>query len=119
MVNQKELLEALNQFNGTENYYKLNSQLNLTDGTKYLMEVAYCYWIGDIVSSFQTIERVRNEPFQVYTITVDIEISKGGIICTDGNCRVLQVQNLHYTDFPLRTITLYYCDKVLMLPSEY
>jgi hypothetical protein len=119
MVNQKELLEALNQFIGTENYYKLNPQVNLTDGTKYLMEVTSSSWIGDLVWSFQKIEKVNCEPFQVYTITCDTELSKGGLICTDGNGKVLQVQKLHYTDFPLREMTLYYCDKVLMLPSEY
>lgn len=119
MVNQKELLEALSQFIGTEHYYRLNPQVNLTDGTKYLMEVTSSYWIGDLVWSFQKIERVKGEPFQVYTITCDTELSKGGIVCTDGNGRVLQVQSIHYMDFPLREITLYYCDKVLMLPSEY
>jgi len=119
MVNQKELLENLNQFTGTGNYYKLYLQVILTDGTKYLMEVASCYWLGDIVLSYQTIKKVSTESFQVYKLKVNLENQTAVMTCDDGNGHILKRQNIEFTDFPLKEITLYYVDNILMLPSEY
>lgn len=119
MVNQNESLESLSQFTGTENYYRMYPKVLLTDGTKYLMEKAQCHWIGDIVWSYQSLEKVSCEVFQVYRLKVDLKKQTAVMTCDDGNDNILQKQKIPYTDFPLEEIILYYTDNVLMLPSEY
>jgi hypothetical protein len=39
--------------------------------------------------------------------------------CDDSNGNIVYRQELDYTDFPLPAITLYFTDKVILLPSEY
>ena len=45
----------LAQFYGTSAYYRfiILSNLVLTDGTKYLAEVAGAYWLMDLIASYQ------------------------------------------------------------------
>ena len=41
----------LNQFIGTEKYYRISRRHLLTDGTKYLAEEAECFWMMDAIAS--------------------------------------------------------------------
>jgi hypothetical protein len=41
----------LNQFIGTEKYYRISRKHLLTDGTKYLAEEAECFWMMDAIAS--------------------------------------------------------------------
>ena len=41
----------LNQFIGTEKYYRISRRHLLTDGTKYLAEQAACFWLMDAIAS--------------------------------------------------------------------
>ena len=110
---EMELMD-LEQFTGTENYYKhLFSGWCYTDGVKYLAEKSQAYWLIDAIFSYR-----RKEPFQVWTLTK--EGSKAVLTMVEDTDLPEKVrQEIPYTDFPLASIKLYLIDKVLLLPSEY
>jgi hypothetical protein len=120
----------LQQFTGTENWYRhaLVRNVTFTDGAKYLADHAGAYWLLDIIAMAQpqTAELV-NELFQAWRLTVNANAS-ASVVCTDGNDKELYRQAIPYTDFPLPEITLYCCrdavlgygvDWVILLPREY
>jgi hypothetical protein len=119
MVEALNLIEELKQFSGTESYYRHSfGTITYTDGIKYLAEKAECYWLIDIVASYQIDKRVKAEPFQVFQLKVN-EDCTATVTISDGNDNVLAVQKLEFTDFPMKEMTLWCVGKVLLLPSEY
>src|ERR1035438_5228158 len=102
----QRLREALGQFIGTEHYYQHHSagkaSILLTDGCKYLAEQAGCYWLFDIISSYQGRTEIRNTPLQVWIL------KKQGndwiVTCEDGNHNQLAKQDIPFSDFPLDEI---------------
>ena len=116
-----ELQSALAQFTGTERYYRLYSNVVLTDGTKYLADSAGCYWLMDVYASHLASVDPNVERFTC------LKLSKKGsgaeIVIEDGNTQPLAKQQIEYTDFPLDTFVFYAAWAgefwVLMLPSEY
>jgi len=122
MMNKQELLTNLAHFSGTDRYYPhqaLNILLSLTDGCLYLRAKANCFWLFDIIASYQVLKKVREEGFQVYELTVNHEQSSAKMVCSDGNDNILQEQKIPYTNFPLDSIKIYFINGVAMLPSEY
>ena len=109
----------LSYFSGTEHYYKHMGNLKLTDGTKYLAEKAQCYWLMDIIFSYQPkcMKDAMLRDFQVWTLTV--EDSKGIVKCERDTNDVAFTQTIPYTDFPLKEIKLYCINDLILLPSEY
>ena len=105
------------QFRGTEQYYKHFTGLIYTDGIFYVARVFKAYWIIDLVASYQSKKKVRQEPFQVYSIKV--KENTAIVTITDGNDNILASQKIEYTDLPMEELQLYCVNKVLMLPSEY
>lgn len=118
-MNPQELKQALNNFIGTTTYYPMYPHVNLTDGTKFLCEQAQCFWLIDAIWSYQIQPHIKKELFQVYTLTVDLIKERGLLVCSDGNETELHRQTIDWTDFPLETVTLYYTDSIVLLPSEY
>src|SRR3990167_6373010 len=103
----------LDQFTGTEQYYKHWLGINYTDGVKYLAERAGAYWLIDLIASSH-----RKEPFQVSRL----EKTDKGWLATmkeDSDQPVLVRQEIEYSDFPLNEIELWLIDGVLLLKSEY
>ena len=120
-INQEELKMNLEQFTGTEHYYEHQTigrhNLLLTDGCQYLREKAKCYWLMDLICSWQY--KLHREPFQVW-ILKNIGIKGWDIVAEDGNKKQLAFQRISYSDFPIQEgVTLYLNDGVLMIPSEY
>lgn len=109
----------LNQFIGTEHYYKHWLGFNYTDGVKYLAEKAKAYWLLDLIGSYQSGKKGRKEPFQIWTLEVNEDNSAVAYMKEDSNSPILVKQEIPLTDFPLKTIQLYLIDGVLLLPSEY
>lgn len=109
----------LSGFTGSEEYTRFRRNMLLTEGVTYLAKEAECFWLLDIISSYQAITEVRNEEFQVYILRVDLEKSTATVECNDGNDNILKTQFIEFTDFPLKEIKLYYTDGVVLLPSEY
>ncbi len=103
----------LNQFTGTENYYKHWLGKVYTDGVKYMAEKAGAYWLLDAIFSYR-----RKEPFQVWIL----KVKDSQAVLTmqeDTDAPVLVKQEIKYTDFPMDEIKLYLIDGVLLLTSEY
>lgn len=129
LLNPQELQANLAYFTGTTTWYRYRLGVALlgyyTDGVQYLAENAECYWLlGDIFIA-QQLESVRQEPFQVWELTV-ID-GTGTLTANDGNTTTIYSQEISITDFPLPSMTLYVEwgeieDKfmpILLLPSEH
>ena len=117
MDNVKLTETDLEQFSGTENYYKHWLGLKYTDGVKYMAEKAGAYWLIDAIASYR-----RKEPFQIWEFTRGEGGPEHPHILTmreDSYQPVKVKQEIEYSDFPLDNIKLYLIDGVLLLPSEY
>jgi hypothetical protein len=111
------LEDDLRQFTGTQHYYRNFTGLLYTDGIHYLAERAAAYWLIDLVGSYQY--KLRNVPFQVWRIIVsDDQTALITMREDDGQPTKIQ-QKVLYTDFPLRTLSWYCIDNVMMLKQEY
>lgn len=113
--------EHLDQFHGTENWYRhgLNSRVLFTEGAKYLADVGQAYWLLDTIALAQlSAKRVADEPFQVWKLRVHSDRS-AMITCEDGDDGTVYTQAIRFTDFPLDTVTLWFADDVIYLPSEH
>ena len=113
-MNPNLILNELNQFTGTGTYYRtLNPDIVFTDGVKYLAEKCHCFWLIDVIVSYQP----NPEEFQVW------ELKKEGSTCTikmqDGNKNYKIKQFIEYTDFPLNAIVIWFTNNVIYLPSEH
>jgi len=114
-----KLEEQLNYFTGTERYYQMYPRLNLTDGVKFLCDKAKCFWLMDLIWSYQALPQVRDVAFQFYTVQVNPENQSAVVTCMADNEQILKKQFIEWTDFPLSSIRLYYTDEIVLLPSEY
>ncbi len=117
----EELLNALCQFTGTERYYRMLPKFIVTDGLKYLMEQAGCYWLAQLYGLHLVEVDTDENPFTVLKFR---RLGAGARVCIeDGNGKLLARQVFDYTDLPFDEYNLYACwdgEKwVAMLPSEY
>ena len=114
----------LSGFTGTEVWHLysiLFPFVVLTDGAKYVADAAGAYWLMDTIAAHQGHRLLRNQPFQVWKLSVDG--TQATLTCEDGNGKVLIKEDIRYTDFPDPEITLW-ADRdgrytVILLPSEY
>jgi len=117
-----KLENDLQMFTGTENYYLykiLSIKFYFTDGIKYLADQAGAYWLAHSIFCCQLEKEVRKEPFQVWKLIKDNEGNGATLSCDDGNGNIIYMQEIMFTDFPLKEIKLYFQNGVLFLPSEY
>jgi len=114
------MLENLGQFTGTEHWYRtVVPSITYTDGAKYVADQCESYWLLDDIAIYQTLDKIRKEEFQVWKLKVDLAKSEGVLSCEDGNNHVVFTKKIPFTDFPVAEMTLWYVDKVILLPSEY
>ena len=118
MKTAKEIKENLPYFTGTEYYYRYYFGIKLTDGVKYLADSCECYWLLDLVASYQIEPKIKKEEFQVYKLRVK-EDKSATIEVSDGNKNILATQEIEFTDFPLEKIEIWLINNVVLLPSEY
>ena len=122
-TNQNSALnhEILRQFTGTEQWYRHPIFRNslYTDGVKFVAEQGGAYWLLDKILASQAMNKLTNEPFQVWDLTCNEGGEGAKLKCTDGNDNFLFEENITYTDFPLQSIRFFFTDNVLLLPSEY
>ena len=116
-------LENLSNFTGTKNYYRnKNYPFEYTDGIKYLAENGGAYWLLDSIASWQKESIIKSDQdlsqVQFWRLKVNPDNS-AVLTCERDRDDVVITQNIPFTDFPLEEITLYLCDGVLLLPSEY
>ena len=114
----------LNNFSGTEHYYRITSDTVITDGAKFVADKGGAYWLLTAIASYLP-EFTSKETFIVATLTVTrtATSSTAMLKLDDGNDNILAQQFIEYTDFALREIKLYACYNgdawVIMLPREY
>lgn len=119
MTNTIALIKELEQFTGTDQWYRnpLFPPYLYTDGVKYLAEQAGAYWLLDYIFGSQRFSVIKKERFQVWKISV--KDSQAIIKVEDGDYNLIKRFKLDYTDFPLKEFSLWFTDNVLLLPSEY
>ena len=121
-MNANQLKLDLEQFYGTENYWRLNpfTDMCATDGTKYFCEKAQAFWLFDEIAL--TVPKIKNEHFIVVKIKADTKENNYGtaiINYEDGNYNQITSKYIEYTDLPHGEWKFYVIDNVVMLPSEY
>ena len=127
----------LSYFTGSERFVRhtIVKSVILSEGAAYLTEKGAA-WLIDIIAIAQTNPAVSVEPFQSWTLTVNEDDHSARISATDGGAeededdepiyRTLYFQKIPFTDFPLKSVTLYCCSngeeingKTICLASEY
>lgn len=143
---QNEIRSQLRQFNCTNGYYNYG-RFKYTDGVNYLTTACECYWLLDIIASYQpSIARDRDlQSFQIWVLSVpqnrqypesetqsedcdypflrpNKKLDLATVTCwrdtPDVGVKPPIKQDIPYTDFLLSEVKLYLENGVLMLPSE-
>ena len=79
-----------------------------------MAERAQAYWLIDAIVSYR-----RKEVFQLWTLTLLGDHKAVLTMAHDTDQPLLLKQEIPFTDFPLKSISLYLIEGVLILPSEY
>jgi hypothetical protein len=110
----------LRQFSGTDQWYRhgLVRDVLYTDGAKHVADAGEAYWLLDEIAFGQCDARIAAQPFQVWQLAVHTD-SSGTLTCEDGNGNSVFSKKIPFTDFPLASISLWFTDNVILLPSEY
>lgn len=93
---------------GTVNYHRNGLYpFVYTDGVKAIAEAAECWWLMDIIWSYQPSPVLtRNESAQQSQYwRIEAADSRAVVTCSEGN-EVLISQEIEYTDFPLPELDL-------------
>lgn len=115
---KQKILSELEQFTGTTSYYRSSfGKLLLTEGIHYLRERLDCYWLIDVVESYQP--ELKEVPFQVWSIDVKQDKSAVVEMKEDTGLEPIVRQEISYTDFKLPQYEFYCIDGVVLLKSEY
>ena len=105
MTTSNDIKSNLDQLIGTTQYFKHQLGIHFTDGIKYLADSCQCYWLIDIVASWQFDSIVKDNDFQVYKLIVN-ENHSAVVRIEDGNDKLIQLQMIEFTDFPLDCIRI-------------
>lgn len=120
-MTHKTLNEAdLAMFTGSETFYRhpINRKVVFTEGAHHVAEAGGAFWLLDEIALVQPYEAaVAAQPFQTWTLTVRADRT-AALVCEDGNYNVIYTKELSFTDFPLETITLWFENDTIYLPSE-
>ena len=108
--------DTLREHNCSDNFYKYNFGLVITDGVKALAETYSCWWLIDIIASYQP--QLRKEEFQVWKLE-KYDGDKATVTCEDGNDHILRTQKIPYTDFSADIATVWVEFGTALLPSEH
>ncbi|HOY80435.1 MAG TPA: hypothetical protein PLH23_18765 [Hyphomonadaceae bacterium] len=111
----------LAQFTGSETFYRhpLSGGCVYTEGVQYLAEAGSAYWLIDAILCPQPhVGKLQAAEFQVWTLTVRADHS-ATLICTDGDDGELYSHPIPWTDFPLASVSLWFSNRTLYLPSEH
>ncbi|MGE0279070.1 MAG: DUF6876 family protein [Rhizobiaceae bacterium] len=121
-MTDNKLSEAdLRQFTGSEHWYRhgIVRDILYTDGAKYIADQGGAYWLLDEIAFAQRGEKaVAAEEFQVWTLSVKPDRT-ATLACGDGNDNTVFEKAIPFTDFPAETITLWFANNTIYLPSEH
>ena len=118
METPETIRATLAQAYGTTQYWKIYPDLLITDGVKLMAEMCNAYWLLQDVFIWLHSDCTKGEEFIVFKLILE---GHSALLSIEyGNYNVLAKQDIPFTDFPLQEgITMYWCDNVLMLPTEY
>ena len=129
---QQEILNELDNFTGTSQYFKASIlyDLKLTDGINFLRNKLNCFWLIDIVGSIQQEPKIiDNINFIIHKIKVNQDKSfvfksyrdyDSNLTEQENDLKyLLYEQKADYTDFKLNDFEFYQVGEVLLLKSEY
>jgi hypothetical protein len=123
-MTSEEFQSQLSAFYGNGDLYHRSTPILVyyTDGIKWLQENANCYWLIDLIASYQTTEfkKVNDRQFWKLVVTDNSAV----ITCDDGDGNVSVTQPIEYTDFPLPSLSIWVEIQeegriFIYLPSEY
>lgn len=130
MMNATTLQSKLAHFTGTENYHRLGMYrwLLATDGVAYLAKNAECFWLLDIIASYQPKISKSNKQglkhMQFWTLRKTGATSAVVECREESGMKPFVRQEIPYTDFPLDEVKIWVQgeigrEMVMLLPSEY
>ena len=118
MQNPEYIRNMLAQAIGTSQYWKVFPDFLITDVVKIMVELCEANWLITDIFLLSRNEKVKNEDFLVWKLALNG--TSAFFSADDGNYQELIRKKIPFTDFPLNEgISLYWCDNVLLLPSEY
>jgi len=120
MKSKNEILDIINNARGTEAYHKFSPLSNypvVTDGVLAVAEAAKCFWLLDIIGSYQTDKRL-DPHFQVWKLVVSHE-DNTAVVSGYNDTTLIVAQDIPFTDFPLDELKLFLMDGIILLPSEH
>lgn len=110
-----QLAEKLDNFIGTERYYKVNlTPMLVTDGVKYFASEGEAYWAVDEIC-FTAME--LKQPF--LSVKIISDKNKAKIIFEDGDLKVLKTIKIPFTDLEKGEYEFYVIDNIVLLKTEY
>lgn len=116
-----ELQANLEQFYGTENYYKLGlTPIIATDGVKYFADTCECYWLLDEICY-----GLFKKHQELGALFIDIEAKKSHSIHIvareDKDMPIIFEKSIRdiCKVIPVGTYKIWLINNVLLLPSEY
>jgi len=120
MKSRKDILEIIRQAHGTAAYHKFSPLVHYpvaTDGVIAVAEAAECFWLLDIIGSYQHDKRL-DPHFQVWELKVNRE-DETAVVRGYNDTDLVITQKISYTNFPLEELKLFLMDGVILLPSEH
>jgi len=121
MKSTQEIQALIDQACGTGYYYRFSIFRNapvVTDGVIALAHAAECFWLLDLINSYQSNKRLDKD-FQFWELKVNPKDHSAVVHgCNDTHQRII-TRRMNYTTFPLAYLKLYLCNGVIMLPGEY
>jgi hypothetical protein len=120
----QELESELASFCGSENLYHRSTPILVyyTDGIKWLQANLNCYWLIDLIASYQTKKFKQANDRQFWKLVVTDKLAV--ITCDDGNGNISVTQSIEHTNFLLPCLSIWVEiqeeDRIFIyLPSEY
>lgn len=115
----KSLPHELENFTGSEVFFShtLFTKFKYTEGIQYLAQRAGAYWLIDLICGTLSKDIFTDEGFIVANLKV-ID-SKAVLTFGDGDGRLLYVETIDCTDFPLSHVKIYIVNNTILLPKEY
>ena len=120
MLSKKEILEIIRQAHGTAAYHKFSSFENYpvaTDGVIAVAEAAECFWLLDIIDSYQNDKRL-DPHFQVWKLVVN-HADDTAVVSGYNDTELIVTQKIPFVNFPLNELKLFLMDGIILLPSEH
>ena len=125
MTQRTENLDGLENFYGTEQYYRgAAGALKYTDGVKYVAEKAGAYWllqlIGTLASTIYTNQAISEYDKEFLTADLEVQEDDSAVLSiTNGNKKELSNFEIPFTDFPAEKCRFFITNEVILLPTEY